>query len=63
MNSDEEDVSPINIQEGFVVKKARAKNQVCHVCGATFARANHLTRHMTLHRHVLVHQCDRCEKV
>ncbi|XP_057665944.1 zinc finger protein 420-like isoform X1 [Diorhabda carinulata] len=48
--------------ENVFVKKARSKNQVCHVCGASFSRANHLTRHMTLHRAVLIHQCDRCEK-
>lgn len=35
---------------------------VCHVCQAQFARANHLTRHMTLHRAVLIHKCDRCDK-
>lgn len=44
-------------------KKARSKNQVCHVCNASFARVNHLTRHMILHRNVLVHQCERCDKV
>lgn len=48
--------------ENVFVKKTRNKNQVCHVCGASFSRANHLTRHMTLHRAVLIHQCDRCEK-
>lgn len=44
-------------------KKSRSKNQVCHVCNASFARVNHLTRHMILHRNVLVHQCERCDKV
>lgn len=44
-------------------KKSRSKNQVCHVCNATFARVNHLTRHMILHRNVLVHKCARCDKV
>lgn len=44
-------------------KNSRSKNQVCHVCNATFARVNHLTRHMILHRNVLVHQCERCDKV
>lgn len=44
-------------------KKAKSKSQVCHVCNATFARVNHLTRHMILHRNVLVHRCDRCDKV
>lgn len=34
----------------------------CHVCASKFARANHLTRHMTLHRAVLIHKCDRCDK-
>ncbi|KAG5885376.1 hypothetical protein JTB14_023763 [Gonioctena quinquepunctata] len=48
--------------ENLFVKKGRTKNQVCHVCGASFARVNHLTRHMTLHRSLLVYQCDRCEK-
>ncbi|XP_023017036.1 uncharacterized protein isoform X2 [Leptinotarsa decemlineata] len=48
--------------ENLFGKKTRSKNQVCHVCGASFARVNHLTRHMTLHRSVLVNQCDRCEK-
>lgn len=44
-------------------KKARTKNQICHVCNASFARVNHLTRHMILHRNVLIHQCERCDKV
>lgn len=44
-------------------KKVRSKNHICHVCNATFARVNHLTRHMILHRNVLVHQCERCDKV
>lgn len=35
---------------------------VCHVCGSSFARANHLTRHMTLHRAILTFKCDRCDK-
>lgn len=38
------------------------KVHVCHVCEAAFARANHLTRHMTLHRALLIHKCDRCDK-
>lgn len=41
-------------------KKVNLHN--CHVCDAQFARANHLTRHMTLHRAVLIHKCDRCDK-
>ncbi|CAH1984917.1 unnamed protein product [Acanthoscelides obtectus] len=48
--------------ENVVTKKPRNKNQVCHVCGALFARVNHLTRHMTLHRNVLTHSCDQCDK-
>lgn len=46
-----------------LTKNSRSKSQVCHVCNATFARVNHLTRHMILHRNVLVHQCERCDKV
>lgn len=34
----------------------------CHVCQASFNRVNHLTRHMTLHRALLVHKCSRCDK-
>lgn len=34
----------------------------CHVCTAKFTKSNHLTRHMTLHRAVLLHKCDKCEK-
>lgn len=44
-------------------KNSRSKNQVCHVCNANFARVNHLTRHMILHRNVLIHQCESCDKV
>jgi uncharacterized Zn-finger protein len=43
-------------------KPAHHKVHVCHVCEAAFARANHLTRHMTLHRALLIHKCDRCDK-
>ncbi|XP_050501833.1 zinc finger protein 852-like [Diabrotica virgifera virgifera] len=59
---DEDAEAGIPDAENVFVKKSRSKNQVCHVCGASFSRVNHLTRHMTLHRAVLVHQCDRCEK-
>ncbi|KAJ8920878.1 hypothetical protein NQ315_015671 [Exocentrus adspersus] len=71
VNSDEEeykvslenvDADGLPILENIVMKRVRHRSQVCHVCGAGFARANHLTRHMTLHRSILVHQCDRCEK-
>ncbi|XP_030765393.1 zinc finger protein 189-like [Sitophilus oryzae] len=41
---------------------SKNKVHVCHVCEAQFARANHLTRHMTLHRSVLTHKCDRCDQ-
>lgn len=43
--------------------KRKIKVHTCHVCQAQFARANHLTRHMTLHRSVLTHKCDRCDQV
>ncbi|XP_049822361.1 zinc finger protein 470-like isoform X3 [Aethina tumida] len=43
-------------------KKRTSKVHACHVCSAIYARANHLTRHMTLHRAILVHKCDRCDK-
>lgn len=43
--------------------KRKIKVHTCHVCQAQFARANHLTRHMTLHRAVLTHKCDRCDQV
>ncbi|CAH0557337.1 unnamed protein product [Brassicogethes aeneus] len=43
-------------------KDKPVKVHTCHVCSAVFGRANHLTRHMTLHRAVLVHKCDRCDK-
>ncbi|CAG9865144.1 unnamed protein product [Phyllotreta striolata] len=59
---EEDDEEMAGDGESLFAKKARNKNQVCHVCGASFSRVNHLTRHMTLHRAVLVHQCDRCEK-
>ncbi|KAJ8960781.1 hypothetical protein NQ318_020075 [Aromia moschata] len=60
---EEEDIAGLPEAENLlVVKRVRSKNQVCHVCGVSFSRTNHLTRHMTLHRSVLVHQCDRCEK-
>lgn len=59
---EEEDGDGIPDTENLLVKKVRNRNQVCHVCGACFNRSNHLTRHMTLHRAILVHQCDRCEK-
>ncbi|XP_066260460.1 zinc finger protein 420-like [Euwallacea similis] len=42
--------------------KRKIKVHTCHVCQAQFARANHLTRHMTLHRAVLTHKCDRCDQ-
>ncbi|CAH1127829.1 unnamed protein product [Ceutorhynchus assimilis] len=42
--------------------KPKLKVHTCHVCQAQFARANHLTRHMTLHRAVLTHKCDRCDQ-
>lgn len=42
--------------------KKNNKMHTCHVCGSSFARANHLTRHMTLHRAVLTYKCDRCDK-
>ncbi|XP_001809587.2 zinc finger protein ZFP2 [Tribolium castaneum] len=45
-----------------VAKPVHHKVHVCHVCEAAFARANHLTRHMTLHRALLIHKCDRCDK-
>ncbi|KAF5269165.1 hypothetical protein FQR65_LT02465 [Abscondita terminalis] len=38
------------------------KVHTCHVCDAKFTRANHLTRHMTLHRSVLTEKCDKCDK-
>lgn len=43
--------------------KRKMKVHTCHVCHAGFARVNHLSRHMTLHRAVLTHKCDRCEQV
>lgn len=43
--------------------KRKMKVHSCHVCEAEFARANHLTRHMTLHRAVLTHKCERCDQV
>nr|CAH7748700.1 unnamed protein product [Callosobruchus chinensis] len=64
VGEDEEEwnLPPPDNAENIVTKKTRNKNQICHVCGATFARINHLTRHMTLHRNVLTHPCDRCDK-
>lgn len=38
------------------------KMHTCHVCESKFARANHLTRHMTLHRAILIHKCNKCDK-
>lgn len=38
------------------------KIHTCHVCAAKFPKANHLTRHMTLHRAVLLFKCEKCEK-
>ncbi|GLV41621.1 crooked legs [Carabus blaptoides fortunei] len=48
--------------EEFMRQEEAKKVHVCHVCNHRFTRANHLTRHMTLHRAVLAHKCDRCEK-
>ncbi|XP_076254107.1 uncharacterized protein LOC143192574 isoform X2 [Rhynchophorus ferrugineus] len=45
-----------------VDSKRKMKVHSCHVCEAQFAKANHLTRHMTLHRAVLTHKCDRCDQ-
>lgn len=38
------------------------KSFACHVCDTKFPKANHLTRHMTLHKGVLVHKCTKCDK-
>ncbi|KAK4879195.1 hypothetical protein RN001_007341 [Aquatica leii] len=55
--------NPDNSDDGldemdFVLRKLH----ICHVCDAKFTRANHLTRHMTLHRAVLTEKCDKCDK-
>ncbi|XP_050307631.1 zinc finger protein 420-like [Anthonomus grandis grandis] len=42
--------------------KQKIKIYTCEVCSAQFARANHLDRHMTLHRSLLNHKCDQCEQ-
>lgn len=42
-------------------KKRPPKVHTCHVCQTEFSRANHLTRHMILHRAVLIHKCDQCD--
>lgn len=46
----------------FMRQEEAKKIHACHVCNHKFTRANHLTRHMTLHRAVLTHKCERCEK-
>lgn len=52
-----------DVKDNIIAKAdSHQKIHICHVCGATFARANHLTRHMTLHRALLIHKCDRCDK-
>lgn len=53
-----------NLEDPFSeeIKTVRStKIHVCHVCEAVFSRANHLTRHMTLHRALLIYKCNQCE--
>ncbi|XP_022904694.1 zinc finger protein 271-like [Onthophagus taurus] len=60
-NLDETDNLDPNQEDGSINSKPR-KVHMCHVCNAKFVRSNHLTRHMTLHRNVLIHKCERCDK-
>ncbi|GJQ86443.1 hypothetical protein Trydic_g10350 [Trypoxylus dichotomus] len=46
----------------FLMMTKLTKCYTCHVCNAQFVRSNHLTRHMTLHKAVLIHKCHRCDK-
>lgn len=46
----------------FLLMTKSTRCYTCHVCNAQFVRSNHLTRHMTFHKAVLVHKCDRCDK-
>lgn len=46
----------------MLLPKTNRKVHTCHVCDTSFNRANHLTRHMTLHRSLLIYKCDRCDK-
>lgn len=57
-----ESLEDSELGEDELNSKRKIKVHVCHVCQAQFARANHLTRHMTLHRAVLTHKCDRCDQ-
>lgn len=64
-DTDEEDfIKDNNENETNSLEKDKnpKKNYTCHVCEAKFPRANHLTRHMTLHRSLLIFKCDRCDK-
>ncbi|XP_017785435.1 PREDICTED: zinc finger protein 2 homolog isoform X2 [Nicrophorus vespilloides] len=68
MNEEDVLTPKIEIQKEEVVDdmketiKKRAKCHECHVCNTKFSRTNHLTRHMTLHRAVLIFKCDKCDK-
>lgn len=46
----------------LLLAKPNRKLHKCHVCESSFSRANHLTRHMTLHRALLIYKCERCDK-
>lgn len=56
-NDDFDNDMPDGISE---IKKERV--HICHVCGASFARSNHLTRHMIVHQSMLIHKCSKCDK-
>ncbi|KAF5288591.1 hypothetical protein FQA39_LY15370 [Lamprigera yunnana] len=44
------------------IESINKKIHTCHVCETKFTRANHLTRHMILHRAVLTEKCGKCDK-
>lgn len=64
--SESRDIPSTNAEEAEDDPKGEPKINLniytCHVCDTSFPRVNHLTRHMTLHRALLIHKCSRCDK-